>query len=121
MKQEELLMKQEELLKERQEELLKEQQEELLKEQQELFKKRQREGISYLILAIHNLEYLNKTKDKIPEDLQKFVEVMTSQLLIKAGQNIPSNILEKMEIPKEYIELINYKEQIQPMRRIKKN
>ena len=37
---------------------------------------------------------------------------MTSQLFIKVGQKMPRDVLEKIKIPEEYNDLVNYKNDI---------
>lgn len=41
-------------------------------------------------------------RQQSPEDLIKFIESLTTQLLIKAGQKIPKDIISKLDILKEY-------------------
>lgn len=77
--------------------------------------KNKTEAGAYLLLAIQNLDYLQKLNESIPEDLKQFIINFTSQLMIKTGQTMPDEILKQLNIPEQYTELINIKEKINVM------
>lgn len=70
---------------------------------------------SYLMLAIHNLEFLGKMQESVPEDLGKFIQLLTAQLMICSGQLLPADTLEQLELPSAYADLFAYKSPITPI------
>jgi ankyrin repeat protein len=71
-------------------------------------------GLSFLALAVSNLEYLFHNGTTIPENLKNIISDMTTQLLIKAGQNISLKTLDTLCIPDEYKHLIESSDTIIP-------
>jgi len=69
-------------------------------------------GLSFLALAVSNLEYLFHNNENIPENLKCMISDMTTQLLIKAGQYMTRDALDKIHIPIEYKHLIEYSDAI---------
>ena len=63
-------------------------------------------GLSFLALAVLNLEYLFNNNTNVPNNLKNIISDMTTQLLIKAGQNMSRETLDKISIPDEYKHLI---------------
>ena len=63
-------------------------------------------GLSFLALAVSNLEYLFHNNTNIPDNLKNIISDMTTQLLIKAGQNMSRETLDTICIPDEYKHLI---------------
>jgi len=63
-------------------------------------------GLSFLALAVSNLEYLFHNNENIPENLKCMISDMTTQLLIKAGQYMTRETLDNIHIPVEYKHLI---------------
>jgi len=63
-------------------------------------------GLSFLALAVSNLEYLFHNNENIPEKLKCLISDMTTQLLIKAGQYMTRETLDNIHIPVEYKHLI---------------
>ena len=63
-------------------------------------------GLSFLSLAVSNLEYLFHNNENIPEKLKCLISDMTTQLLIKAGQYMTRETLDNIHIPVEYKHLI---------------
>jgi hypothetical protein len=63
-------------------------------------------GLSFLALAVSNLEYLFHNNENIPEKLKCLISDMTTQLLIKAGQYMTRETLDNIHIPIEYKHLI---------------
>jgi hypothetical protein len=111
----ERLIQQERLRREEQERLRREEQERLIQQDrtaQEDEKKVSNKSYAYLALVIQNLEFLNNDNLDIPENLKTIISNMTSQLLIKTGQHMSKEVLDKVDIPEEYNDLINYKENI---------
>ncbi len=70
--------------------------------------KNESEASAYFVLAINNLEYLHSVNNNIPENLRVALNSMTAQLLIKAGQKMPQDSLNKLNIPPEYKYLIEH-------------
>ena len=73
---------------------------------------KEREALAYLRLAIQNMEYLHISGDIIPENMKETINNMIKQLLIKTGQTMPKDKLEKLIIPEEYKPFISYKDDI---------
>jgi hypothetical protein len=71
-------------------------------------------GLSFLALAVSNLEYLFHNNTNIPDNLKHIISDMTTQLLIKAGQNMSRETLDTICIPDEYKHLIESSETIIP-------
>jgi len=63
-------------------------------------------GLSFLQLAVSNLEYLFHNNTNVPNNLKNIISDMTTQLLIKAGQNMSRETLHNICIPDEYKHLI---------------
>ena len=71
-------------------------------------------GLSFLALAVSNLEYLFHNNTNIPDNLKNIISDMTTQLLIKAGQNMSRETLDTVCIPDEYKHLIESSDTIIP-------
>lgn len=71
-------------------------------------------GLSFLALAVSNLEYLFHNNTYIPDNLKHIISDMTTQLLIKAGQNMSRETLDTICIPDEYKHLIESSDNIIP-------
>ena len=71
-------------------------------------------GLSFLALAVSNLEYLFHNNTNIPDNLKNIISDMTTQLLIKAGQNMSRETLDTICIPDEYKHLIESSDNIIP-------
>lgn len=71
-------------------------------------------GLSFLALAVSNLEYLFHNNTNIPDNLKHIISDMTTQLLIKAGQNMSRETLDTICIPDEYKHLIESSDTIIP-------
>jgi len=71
-------------------------------------------GLSFLALAVSNLEYLFHNDSTIPDNLKNIISDMTTQLLIKGGQNMSRETLDTVCIPDEYKHLIESSDTIIP-------
>ena len=71
-------------------------------------------GLSFLALAVSNLEYLFHNNTTIPDNLKHIISDMTTQLLIKAGQNMSRETLDTIHVPDEYKHLIESSDTIIP-------
>ena len=71
-------------------------------------------GLSFLALAVSNLEYLFHNNTNIPDNLKNIISDMTTQLLIKGGQNVSRETLDALCIPDEYKHLIESSDTIIP-------
>jgi hypothetical protein len=71
-------------------------------------------GLSFLALAVSNLEYLFHNNTNIPDNLKHIISDMTTQLLIKAGQNMSRETLDTIHVPDEYKHLIESSDTIIP-------
>ena len=81
---------------------------------QEEIKKKNTIGLSFLALAVSNLEYLFHNNTNIPDNLKNIISDMTTQLLIKGGQNMSRETLDTICIPDEYKHLIESSDTIIP-------
>ena len=82
-----------------------------IKESEKIIKNKNK-AAAFLLLAIHNLQYLTDSTDIIPDDLKKFLTNFTSQLVVKGGQNMTSEEIASLEIPDGMEELLNYSEKL---------